>query len=224
MKNYKTIIAAVVAGLACSAASTYASITYNFSDALIANSGIQFNGNSTFQINPTAPTVEFEGFIGGTLYGGYITGAPWTIGAITINGATQSATVTTPGVFTIITASGNLTGNLSFGTITTTGTGDNINLAGAINVNGISYSGTDANILALLGGNTSGIFSLSAQYNSGDTLTQLTHGSEAGNPTTFSGSFNAVPEPTTIVAGALMLLPLGIGALRSLRKEQSPTV
>jgi hypothetical protein len=30
-----------------------------------------------------------------------------------------------------------------------------------------------------------------------------------------------IPEPTTVLAGALMLLPLGIGALRSLRKERS---
>jgi choice-of-anchor C domain-containing protein len=31
----------------------------------------------------------------------------------------------------------------------------------------------------------------------------------------------AIPEPTTIVAGALMLLPFGIGAFRSLRKERT---
>jgi len=30
-----------------------------------------------------------------------------------------------------------------------------------------------------------------------------------------------VPEPTTLVAGALMLLPFGIGAIRSLRKERA---
>ena len=30
-----------------------------------------------------------------------------------------------------------------------------------------------------------------------------------------------VPEPTTIAAGALMLLPFGIGALRSVRKQQA---
>jgi hypothetical protein len=30
-----------------------------------------------------------------------------------------------------------------------------------------------------------------------------------------------VPEPTTVLAGALMLLPLGIGAMRCLRKERA---
>lgn len=42
------------------------------------------------------------------------------------------------------------------------------------------------------------------------------------NPTgvRFEGSVS-VPEPTTVVAGALMLLPFGIGAVRSLRKDRS---
>ena len=30
-----------------------------------------------------------------------------------------------------------------------------------------------------------------------------------------------VPEPTTLVAGALLLLPFGVGAIRSLRKERT---
>ena len=30
-----------------------------------------------------------------------------------------------------------------------------------------------------------------------------------------------VPEPTTVISGALLLLPLGIGAIRSLRKERT---
>jgi hypothetical protein len=31
----------------------------------------------------------------------------------------------------------------------------------------------------------------------------------------------AVPEPTTVIAGALMLLPFGIGVIRSLRKDRT---
>lgn len=30
-----------------------------------------------------------------------------------------------------------------------------------------------------------------------------------------------VPEPTTVMAGALMLLPLGIGGYRALRRKQA---
>ena len=36
-----------------------------------------------------------------------------------------------------------------------------------------------------------------------------------------AGILVPVPEPTTVLAGALMLLPLGIGAVRSLRKERA---
>jgi hypothetical protein len=49
------------------------------------------------------------------------------------------------------------------------------------------------------------------------TLTASQGGTQIGSD---SITVNSVPEPTTIVAGALMLLPLGIGALRTLRNRQ----
>jgi len=42
-----------------------------------------------------------------------------------------------------------------------------------------------------------------------------------GSMTSIDSSITVVPETTTVVAAALMLLPLGIGAVRSLRKEQA---
>ena len=50
------------------------------------------------------------------------------------------------------------------------------------------------------------------------TLTAYDDGRQIGSD---SITVNSVPEPTTIVAGALMLLPLGIGALRTLRNRQT---
>jgi hypothetical protein len=50
------------------------------------------------------------------------------------------------------------------------------------------------------------------------TLTAYQGGTAIGSD---SITVNSVPEPTTIVAGALMLLPLGIGALRTLRNRQT---
>jgi len=47
-------------------------------------------------------------------------------------------------------------------------------------------------------------------------LASLTDNAPPGDTTILA----PVPEPTTVVAGALMLLPLGIGAVRSLRKER----
>jgi hypothetical protein len=49
------------------------------------------------------------------------------------------------------------------------------------------------------------------------TLEDHISGSEVSVDTTLT----VVPESTTVIAAALMLLPLGIGAVRSLRKEQT---
>jgi hypothetical protein len=38
--------------------------------------------------------------------------------------------------------------------------------------------------------------------------------------TVLTGAWVPVPEPTTVLAGALMLLPLGIGAFRAVRKDR----
>jgi hypothetical protein len=46
-------------------------------------------------------------------------------------------------------------------------------------------------------------------------------GNEIDNFTAGGAIYAPIPEPTTIVAGALMLLPLGIGAMRSLRKDRT---
>lgn len=58
--------------------------------------------------------------------------------------------------------------------------------------------------------------------NQGDTynftLTAFDGGTQIGSD---SITVDAVPEPTTIIAGALMLLPLGIGALRTLRDRKT---
>jgi len=50
------------------------------------------------------------------------------------------------------------------------------------------------------------------------TLEDVINGSISSADTTFTSS--AVPEANTLVAGALMLLPLGIGAVRAIRKER----
>jgi len=42
-----------------------------------------------------------------------------------------------------------------------------------------------------------------------------------GSEVSVDSSLTVVPESTTVVAAALMLLPLGIGAVRSLRKERT---
>jgi hypothetical protein len=61
------------------------------------------------------------------------------------------------------------------------------------------------------------------QFSPGMTLTQLTSGS-GPYTSSFSGSMSGVsgvPEPTTIIAGALLLLPFGASAVRILRKNRA---
>ena len=57
-----------------------------------------------------------------------------------------------------------------------------------------------------------------------DTSATSWAGANANVQDNFAGnvpSLGPVPEPSTIVAGALMLLPFGIGAIRSLRKDRT---
>jgi hypothetical protein len=52
------------------------------------------------------------------------------------------------------------------------------------------------------------------------TTGQVTDSVQDGLSATPAG-LSPIPEPTTVLAGALMLLPLGISAVRSLRKDRS---
>lgn len=63
--------------------------------------------------------------------------------------------------------------------------------------------------------NATGVLSGSSYYL---TLEDVINGSVTSADSTFTSS--AVPEANTLVAGALMLLPLGIGAVRAIRKER----
>jgi hypothetical protein len=60
------------------------------------------------------------------------------------------------------------------------------------------------------------------QFSTPESLTQLS--SSGGTAGSYSGDLTAalvpVPEPTTIIAGALLLLPLGASTLRILRRNR----
>jgi hypothetical protein len=155
---------------------------------------------------------------------GWINGSPWTIGAITTSGMIQSATVTGLGNLFINDGAGdNLTGNLNWMTIQTDQSAGFINSTLDLDITSLAYSGLNVDLLALVhGGN--GSLNLTFQFNPGESLSQLTTGSaQIGS---YSGSFaggTSVPEPSTIIAGALLLLPFGISTARILRKHKQTT-
>jgi len=201
-------------------------------------STIQFNGNqSTFGYSPSASSIFGGIFLGsnwevgsengsGTaaigLLGTFNSG-PFTIGAIseTSNGTDvdESAPVTGPGgVLSINDGSGfNLTGNVNWFDIATHNYAGGINSKLVVNVTGLSYGGSNPDLLAL-GQAGTGQLDLTFQFAPGRSLADLTEGSGPYN-TSFSGSLTVVPEPTSTAC-----ILLGLGALtvaRIVRQKKS---
>jgi hypothetical protein len=139
----------------------------------------------------------------GTISGNY------TIGAITISGATQSASVTGNGTLTIVDIpvdGDELTGNVVWENISTTGTGSTLNLNGLFNVTGVTYDGSQVDLTTLA---KTGILSddVTFSFNPGKSLTTL---ATVGGTTTYDGSISApVPDgamTVELLGGALLAL------------------
>jgi hypothetical protein len=240
MKKIKIkLIAVAVAMLVGSAATSRAAITLGFastsgSSGDTVGSLIQFNSGGTFQFVPGnltgADFVINSSSITGPGAGlgdlGLINGL-FTIGAITTSGTTQTAPVTSSLGSTVTINDGalnTLTAGLTWNLIATMGTGGIINVGGVVNLTGITYTGTQAALVALAAqGNA--IDTVSFTFIPGENLTQLTSipvGSSLS--TTFSGTIASpapVPEPATLVAGLLVLLPAGASTLQILSKKRA---
>jgi len=219
---------AVAAALAVSASPSQAALSLSFSNQGL-NTGIQFNGaSSSFQLNPApgslaSPQFKITSETGGiSSVGllGWINGSPWSIGAITTSGNTQTAPVTGLGLLFINDGLGNnLTGNLSWLNIQTVQSVGGINAALNVNITGLAYSGLNADLLAMANGGN-GSLNLTFQFSPEQSLTQLITGStQIGS---YSGALagGVVPEPATVLAGALLLLPFGATTVSILRKRR----
>jgi hypothetical protein len=225
----KTLFAAIV-GLALAAVTSQAALTLNFSSTV--SSTIQFNGAaSTFQFNNSPGSFGGNQWwitseVGGTGSGlgllGEVLNGPFSYGAITTSGNEQTASVIGPlGGLVIHDGSGNdLTGTVDWMNVETFNSIGGLNSLLNVNVTDLAYAGLNQDLLSLvaLGGGT-GSMNVSFQFNPGQTLTQLSTGA-GPYETSYSGSLSAVPEPTTIIAGALLLLPFGASTLRILRRNR----
>lgn len=208
-KNQASFMCRAIALLFCFALTFQArAIIFDFSNLVgtdINFSGGDFNFTSTngYQFNIT----QVNGGIGDAVgLDGYIDpGGPFSIGTITTNGLQQTASVTGAGTLHITDLSSlDLTGSLQWDNITTYGTGGILNLTGTINLTGISYSGTNSDLLALAGaGSASDVVTF--QFTPAETLAQLV---STGGSTSYSGTINSVPEP-----GALALAAFGLAGL-----------
>jgi hypothetical protein len=182
---------------------------FTVSDSVFADSSLG-DGAAQFQVTSTGA--------GSGLFGSF-SGGPWNYGPITINGGLQTANVTTPGgSFAIDDGSGHLlTGNVNWVQVFTLGATGGLNAGASINITDLSYSGSNAALLALLSTSGTGSMDLSFQFATAESLTQLSDGATIG--TSYSGSLTAVPEPATIFACLLLLFPLGLSTIRILRKN-----
>ena len=129
---------------------------------------------------------------------------------------------TSGGNLTITDASSlSLTGNIAGIDVATVGTGGAVNVNGVINLTGVSYSGTNADLdqlrnEAAAGG---GILSISFQFGSATSLTQLA-GLGAPNSTSYSGTIATVPEPSSLALACFGAIAVAGFHLRRRRHQQ----
>ena len=229
MKQQLTIAVAAL-GLAVSASTSQASLNF----AGINN--VQFNANGdTFQLNPIAgsavtPQFEFTGADKGLT--GWISGGPWSVNMASLSTTTvgsltyQQAPVSGGAQLNIFDGTSTLTGNLNWLQIHTSSLGQG-GVADSLSINlfNIAYGGLNADLQALAAGKTGNINFTFQFSGSNPTLQDLFNGS-GSTTASYSGSVSSatdvssVPEPSTVVAGAMLLLPLGISAVRILRKNK----
>jgi len=230
MRNpFNSIVATLAAGLFAFAAPQAANaITLNFSS--VTNAGITFN--------PVGDTFSFTDGDGGFDFaiGGGATGAANGLkgnlgGTFTIDGPIitspgpflgtiieQSSVSSSSGTFSIVDASNQVFfANVSWIDIYTMGnplsTQGGINAGGVLNLSGITYSGTNVDLLNLsLAPN--GLGAITFQFQPGQFLSNLTAGTTP-QATTYSGTVSSVPEG----GSAMALLGLALIGIEIVRRK-----
>jgi hypothetical protein len=200
-----------VALASCCQTSSAGLVNFDFSN--VKDAAINFNG-STDDISFVAGEGAVDFSItasSGTLLGlkGHIDGT-FKVGTITTVGNLETASLTTSnGLFSVVDANNvALTADLDWKEIFVfQKTIGGLNAGGAINLTNISYSGNNADLISIKNGSQQ-TTSMSFQFVPSKTLAQLM-ADGANNSTSYSGSLNAVPEPSSCAL-------LGIGALGTL--------
>ena len=192
MKIKNLIAVAASAAVLALGSSAKAVVTFGYSNT--GNSAIQFNGDGTFTFTPAVN--NFSVTTGSALnLPGEITGV-YTIGAVTSDGVTSSAPVTGVGTFVIHDGANDLTATLQWVDITQDGTAGFLNVGGSVNLTGITYSGSNPDLVALkAAGSAINVFNF--QFTTVVPLAALTAGPFS---TTFAGTvFADNPPPCSCV-------------------------
>jgi hypothetical protein len=201
----------LAAGMILAGVSNVQAVHFDYSST--AGSAIVFPGDTTFHFTTDGAGHNFmvsNGTAAGLL--GEMTGT-YTIGTITTSGGVSTASVSGTGTFVIHDGANLFTATLTWVDITQNGTGDNLNITGQVNLTAISYTGSNADLVALRNaGNGANV--LSFQFVPAVTLATLRNG-PGPNSTSFSGSVGTLPDGGTTVA----LLGLALTGLEGLRRR-----
>jgi hypothetical protein len=227
MKNKISMKVAAAAALlgVVGLAPAYGSFTMTLDDGLGHTASITDNGSG--DLNPAT---------GGIIFSGALAGSAWSINVDVASSkpllggqfdprmdlTIESAISTGAGTLTVTisdTGFGPLGADTGVATLLMGGTLDNGSVTGSGKVNGSSVVSLGPfTTHAWSGGPVGGVASgLASTFTLGESVV-ITH-TGAGN-TTGNFEFNVVPEPSTVIAGALLLLPFGASTLRCLRNRK----
>ena len=193
---------------------------FNYSCSV--GSSIIFPGDQTFSFSPASNNFQVtSGTASGLL--GEMTGT-FTIGTITTTivpglGTMQTASVTGSGTFVIHDGAFTLSAALTWVDIAQFGSGAFLNTTGTVNLTGITYGGSNLDLLALAAAG-SGNNVLSFQFAPTVSLEELRNG-PGPHKTSFSGSVDfpsgAVPDG----GSTLILLGLAVAGVAAIRPRIS---
>lgn len=208
-------------GAACLLLGAHQASAISIGFSSVAGASLQFNG-STFQFVGGGFSVDLSDGAGDSvgLLGNI--GGTYTIGPITdFGGGLQTAPVTGSGTFTISDGTFSLSATLTWNDIYTSGTGGGTNTAGILNLSGITYSGSNADLLALANAGT-GATAVAFQFAPAMSLTELTQALPSGSlPIASSYNGSVFGEAPTVPDGGSTLALLGVAlvGVESLRRK-----
>ncbi len=205
-------------GLAMGIASQAHAITIHFQS--VQGAAVVFNGAGSFTfVSPQGSggsqfqILAVDDGLGNCVGNfGFMTG-PFSIGAVSTDGAVQTAPVEGTGSLVLIDGQGkSLQGTLSWDTISTSGPDGYLNVFGTLNVTSIEYTGTDTDFSKLPPMATERVQFMLPQGTTGAAPLALQDLKTSSLELAFSGTISsAVRVPDT--ASTLLLLGMGGGAL-----------
>ena len=208
-----SLLAVLIAALALVTQTAYANvISCDFSN--VAGASIKFTGTGDTIEFPNTNTYDFgitdatspnlaglQGNIGGT----------YTVGAITSVAGVETASVTTSdGTFSVDDGFSNtLTADLDWKDILVFSLVGGMNVTGTANLDNISYSGSNSDLLDIKNGGAQTVV-LTFQFSpfTKKSLTELMTDGQV-NSTSYSGSLSSIPEPSSCT----LLIAAGLGLL-----------